>query len=214
MVGNLTCSSWIPYFLAVSSLLFCHSFFSTVRAQNSPGTKNELSLTIQRVRGGWEPMNFFDGNSVGVSYNREVIPYIHIHSEISFTQLLLADEGEGRYYADRHFNNMVISDIGIELIPISANWFQLRFGFAGSLQYRQTSDGMDPEKKTGNQIGEKVYFFNFSTVHSGYKFELKTPVLLSTQFFLAPVASMRSYPNGKYDIPRSFELGIQGGYRF
>lgn len=214
MAVNFYRSSWISHLFAISSLIFCYSFLSTVQAQNTPDTKNELSLTVERVRGGWEPLDFFDGHAVGVSYNREVIPYVNLHSEISFARLLLTDDGGGFYASDLHYNSVMISDLGIELIPVSANWFQLRFGFAGSLQYRQSSDGMDPDKKIGNQKGEKVYFFNFSTVHTGYKFELKPAVLFSGQFFLAPVATIRSYPGGKYDIPRSFEFGIQGGYKF
>lgn len=205
---------WISQLFVISSIILCWNLSAPVQAQNSFNTNNELSLTVERVRGGWEPLDFFDGHSIGVSYNRELIPYVLLHTEISFSQILLADEGEGNYFADRHFNSMVTSDLGIELIPVSANWFQLRLGFAGSLQNRFTSDGMDPETKSGNQTGERVYFFNFSTMHTGYKFELKTPIAFSRQFFLAPVATMRSYPKGEYDIPRSFEFGILGGYQF
>lgn len=211
---KINISSWISYFLAISSLFFCFNFLSVVQAQNLLNTDNEISITFERVRGGWEPLDFFDGHAIGVTYNRELFPYIMLHSEISFSRFLLTDDGEGDYASELHLNNMINSDFGMELIPVSIKRFQLRFGFGVSVQYRQSSDGMEPETKTGNQLGNKVYFFNFSTLHLGYKFELKTPVIVFRQFFLAPTATIRSYPKGKYDVPRSFELGIQGGYKF
>lgn len=174
----------------------------------------EISVHLNLIRGGWEPLNFFDGYSTGLSYNRELLPYIYFHSKVSLIQLHMVDEGENGYYADRYINNGFISDAGIEFVPVYFKRFQVRFNFSGSLQHRHNSDGMDPHRFTSSQHGKKVNFFNFKSIHTGYKFELKIPLTLHNRFYLTPEAIIRSYPSGDYDIPNSFELGIQGGIQF
>lgn len=126
----------------------------------------------------------------------------------------MVTDGDSNYQ-----NNFVMTDLGIRLIPLSFKGFQMIFGFSGSFQYRQTADNLHPERKTGSSVigeGHKplTQSFIYSSAHVGYKFEMLTTFSLSEEFYLGPSAAIRSYPRGGFDITRSFEFGMQGGYRF
>lgn len=215
MIRNVT--KRMKYLFALFGLLLPITFLlpRQSQAQDITDKKNEFSTSLERVRGGRSISDSFNGGGVGLSYNRQLVPYVLLHSELSFEQFFLMDRlGDSNYQ-----NNMIITDLGAQLVPISYKRFELHFGLAASLKYQQKSDYLDPENLNGQTAGgegEKPLtdFFNYSSVHLGYKFELKTLFIVSDRWQLGPLATVRSYPKGRYDIPRSFEFGMQGGYRF
>lgn len=94
-------------------------------------TKNEVSFHTNLVRGGYEPGTIFDGSAIGFSYNREIHPYIMIHSNLVAVQLFERDDS---WIEHNHNKGLINSDIGIEIAPFEFKRVQIRFGVAGSLQ--------------------------------------------------------------------------------
>lgn len=192
-------------------------FFFNCTNSEAQTHKNEFITGLNLVRGGFDPYNFFDGYALNVVYNREILPYVLVHTNFNASQLsdikgTLGPENEPSL---RHHNSIYILDAGPEIIPIEIKNFQLRFTFSGSFQYRYTSDGMNPERLSTSSGREgKNQFYNYTSSHWGYKFEIKPTFLIQDNYLVSLKTSMRSFPTGTYYIPNSFELGLQGGIKF
>lgn len=171
--------------------------------------KNEISFHTNLVRGGFEPYDFFDGTAIGFLYNREVFPYVMVHTNFVAVQLFNGYD----WINHNHNNGLINSDIGIEIAPFEFKKFQVRFVVAGSLQIRNSVEPLDPELLTSFGGADYSTIYSFRSYHFGYKFELKLPVQISERFFAAPITTMRTYPKGNY-TPDIFEVGIQGGIKF
>ncbi len=189
-------------------ILLC--LFAYTPADIHAQTKNEISFHSNLVRGGFEPYKFFDGTAIGFTYNREIHPYIMVHTNLVAVQMF---DGDELWIDHNHNNGLINSDIGVEIAPFEFKKFQVRFGFAGSVQVRNSVESMDPETLSGRGSSEFSTIYSFRSYHLGYKFELKFPVQLFERFFVAPISTIRSYPRGNY-IPNSLEVGIQGGIKF
>lgn len=193
----------------VMGLIFI-SFLLPKTAFSQSQQKNEISFHTNLVRGGFEPFKFFDGTAIGFSYNREVFPYVIVHTNLIAVQLF---DGEEFWIDHNHNNGLINTDVGIEIAPFEFKRFQVRFGIAGSIQIRNSVESMDPETWSGLGGADFSTIYSFRSYHLGYKFELKFPVQIFERFFVAPISTIRSYPRGNY-IPNSLEVGLQGGVKF
>lgn len=171
--------------------------------------QNELSIQTGLIRGGTEPENFFDGHSIGVSYNHQIIPYIYLNTGLSVSTLYQrVDDWPD---LNNHASFMRV-EIGAEFAPLVLGSFQLRLSGGGSFQNRATTQMLDPRTSVG-WGGEKVSNYQYRSHHVGYKFELILQFQITDRVFIAPASSMRSYPRGDFWTPNTFDMGIRAGIK-